>query len=250
MFEDPSASSGCDIYEYSFASRRERRLELPGMRATAEYLPTIWGGTIAFARVFDRRHGRAGTEPFLYYARLPSGRARRTPQGTRGDYRRFLFDLWEGGPGPTGIDLRRGRLAFSWMASLDHCPHYADDFPMQRPEVWVGRLGQRPRRIEHDCWGEATDLRGRTTFVSSPSLDGARLWYYQHLWADAAWSRLRAYNLADRTRFDKRLPDDTMAIARDNGTTYYTRLRTSGDIDATDVVRARTPTRPTARTRR
>jgi hypothetical protein len=142
MFGDPGSGRDCDIYEYRFATRREWRVKLPGMRATSEYFPTIWGGRIAFARILQREPGRSGVEPFLYYASLPAGKARQTRGGTRG---RYTNDpgVWEGGPGPTGMDLRGDRLAFTWVASFDRCrnsePRNYNE--STQPELWVGRLG-------------------------------------------------------------------------------------------------------------
>lgn len=238
-FGEPQFARGCDLYEYSFATGDERRLRLPGTRSTSEYSPAIWGDTIAFARIFERRKGLAGSVPWLYYARLPSGRARRTPGGTRGDYHAFLSDdFWDGGNGPTGLDLHGDRIGFSWEAELDNCPGYGEDFPVEQPEIWVGRLGKPAKRLAYDCWGE-TEPQGRIILFGSPSFDRGRFYYYERRFADSDWSDLRSYNLRTGHRHRGRAPLEVFSLARSGGVTYYARYRDApDDVDSTVVARS------------
>jgi hypothetical protein len=235
-FGEPQLARGCDLYEYSFATARELRLRLPGTRATSEYMPAIWGHTIAFARIFERRKGRAGAVPWLYYARLPSGRARRTAHGTRGAYHAFLSDdFWDGGNGPTGLDLHGDRIGFSWEAELDNCPGYPKDFPVEQPEIWIGRLGQAAKRLAYDCWGES-EPQGRIILFGSPSFDAGRFYYYERRFANSDWSDLRSYNVRTGHRARQRVPLEVFSLARSAGITYYARYRDAPDDTESTVV--------------
>lgn len=45
--------SGCDVYKYLLAARRERRLKDVSMRGANEFMPSIWRGTVAFMREYS-----------------------------------------------------------------------------------------------------------------------------------------------------------------------------------------------------
>jgi hypothetical protein len=44
------APRGCDLYRYSFATRREQKIRAFSSPTASEFLPAIWGNRIAFAR--------------------------------------------------------------------------------------------------------------------------------------------------------------------------------------------------------
>jgi hypothetical protein len=62
--------SRCDLYLFDFATAQERKLTAVSTRAGSEYLPTVWGDRIVFARVYPGRRGRRGVYPYIYTARL------------------------------------------------------------------------------------------------------------------------------------------------------------------------------------
>jgi hypothetical protein len=114
-----SSARGCDLYRFDFASGREIKIASATTRGASEFLPTVWKTRIAFARVYERRKGRAGERAYLYSRSLTGrGRAQRLPVGARskerfctGKPRRCRIKLE---PGPTALDLAGRRLAFGW----------------------------------------------------------------------------------------------------------------------------------------
>jgi len=96
---------GCDIFRLDLATGQESELAGASTSDSSEFLPSIWRGDVAFARVFESRAGRRGDLPYLYVRPLAGGRSDRQPGGSRGD---------DGVPGPTGIDLYGRRMSFTW----------------------------------------------------------------------------------------------------------------------------------------
>jgi hypothetical protein len=116
---DWAKGRGCDLYKFDFATGRETRIATANSLSGSEFLPSIWEGRVAFARVYERRRGRAGERPYLYVRALEgAGRSVRIPAGTRSKDRfcsgrpRRCKLLVE--PGPTTLDLWGRRLALGW----------------------------------------------------------------------------------------------------------------------------------------
>jgi hypothetical protein len=223
---------GCHIYRYRFDTGRERRLKISGRTGTSDYRPTIWGRTVVFARIFAHRRGVRGAYPYLYSVRLPSKTPRRLPGGTRGTY----LARQEGGPGPVSLDLRGNQLAFAWLAILDRCPFQTeDDYGADLTELWLGRLGARPRLVDHGCQGTngATYRPNGTVGAHDLGFDGGELWYVQER---SSGSRFRGYAPASRSAVSFQLSFTGLGLAVHRRTAYFTRFRGQG-IDAVDVVR-------------
>jgi len=117
---DWARGRGCDLYEFDFGTGRESRIAGASSRAGSEFLPSVWGRRVAFARVYEHRRGRAGERPYLYLRALAGDRrSLRVPAGSRSKQR-----FCSGGrrhrcklivePGPTGLDLWGRRLALGW----------------------------------------------------------------------------------------------------------------------------------------
>jgi hypothetical protein len=217
-------AKGCDLYRLALASGRERRLHVRGEKTSSEYLPTIWRNRVAFARIFERRKGRRGVYQYLYSADVAGReRPRRLPGGTRGVYRDVSYDshpVYEGGPGPTALDLRGSRLAFTWTAQIRRCGQNREDYlPLLLSELWLVGIGQQPRRIDHAC-------EGPSLWLATPSFGPRRLFYYdQRSGEGSAWgSHLRAFDIRHAHLSDRRAPYRTVAIARDGTTTYCVRV--------------------------
>jgi hypothetical protein len=225
---------GCHIYRYRFDTGRERRLNVPGMGRTSDYRPTIWGRTLVFARIFPHRRGVRGAYPFLYSMRLPDGAPQRLRGGTRGWY----LARSEGGPGPVSLDLRGDQLAFAWFALLGRCPFQTEeDYAAGLAEVWLGRLGARPRLVDRGCQGDSgTPYRPNDTIGAHDlGFDGGELWYVQQR---ASGSFFRGYVPSTRSAESYPLPFAGLGLAVYRRTAYLTRSHCAG-CDAVDVVRDR-----------
>jgi hypothetical protein len=109
---------GCDLYLFDFATAKERKLSAVNTRVGSEYLPTVWGNRIAFARVYPARPARRGVYPYIYTARLDGrGPTTRVPGGPRGVYEVSHGSVTFGGAGPIGLDLRGDQLAWTWESA-------------------------------------------------------------------------------------------------------------------------------------
>jgi hypothetical protein len=116
---DWSSGRGCDLYRFDFVSGHEAKIASASSRRASEFMPSVWESRVAFARVYERRRGRAGDRAYIYVRRLDgTGRTRRVPAGTRsalrfctGSPRRCRLKLE---PGPTALDLGVRRLVFGW----------------------------------------------------------------------------------------------------------------------------------------
>jgi hypothetical protein len=225
---------GCHIYSYRFDTGRERRLKIPVARGTTDYRPTIWGRTLVFVRIFTHRGGLRGAYPYLESVRLPAGTPRRLRGGTRGEY----LARHEGGPGPVSLDLRGDQLAFGWLATLDQCPFEdQSDYPATLAELWLGRLGSRPKLIDHGCetYIGATDRPHSTISAHDVGFDAGELWYAQRR---IDGSRFRGYTPATRAAESYPVSFIDLGLAVHRRTIYFTRFRCQ-DCDAVDVVRDR-----------
>ncbi len=107
----PNNAGGCDIYAYDFARDTERKLTNLSSPTADEYLPSIWKGTVAFARSYgtynDRQWGdpRLWRTPWLYTHSLEGReRSRRQSQGSTRGIEHISM---------TGLDLYGRRLALT-----------------------------------------------------------------------------------------------------------------------------------------
>jgi hypothetical protein len=124
---DWARGRGCDLYKFDFANGRVTRITAANSPGASEFLPSIWKDRVAFARVYERKRGRAGERPYLYARSLRSSRrSLRLPAGTRSTSRycsgrprrcRLLVE-----PGPTALDLRGRRLALVWDSGASDGP--------------------------------------------------------------------------------------------------------------------------------
>ena len=122
---------GCDIFKFTFATGRETRIASANGARSSEFLPSIWDTRLAFARVYERRKGKAGDRAYLYARRGRGGQF--APVAARPALVRGLcvFPQAGGGPGvgvdvevgPTALDLRGGGLAFAGRRGANSCCH-------------------------------------------------------------------------------------------------------------------------------
>jgi hypothetical protein len=105
---------GCDLYEFDFVSGKERLLAGVSSRRRSETTPSIWRGSIAFAR---RLPGRPKAR--LYLKRAGHRRLVRLPGGTFPPCDRQFCGPREPRPyaGADALDLGPRSLAFLWRLS-------------------------------------------------------------------------------------------------------------------------------------
>jgi hypothetical protein len=189
---------GCDIFKFSFATGRETRVASANGARSSEFLPSIWDTRIAFARVYERRRGRAGDRAYLYARSvLGSGGAGRLKAGPRSAGSLCLFPVEGGGPvcgttvevGPTALDLRGRRVAFAWATRGRTCPATITG-------VWLDSVGGGQRRLDRAC---TTNLQGRE--IVSPSITAGQVYYGWSTGGDQGTSAsIRRYRISSRRR--------------------------------------------------
>jgi hypothetical protein len=189
-----SSGRGCDLYVFNLRTSVETRVRGASSSHASEFLPTVWRERIAFARVYERRRGRAGERAYLYFHRLKrAGGSRRLPAGDRARDRfcsgrparcRLLVE-----PGPTSLDLVGRYFAFGWDSTRDG-PTSAVHFEKRR----AGRI--RRRVVARGGSGEiqARELLG-------PQIDGRyRIVWIRSLFGDSTRSSVERYGVLTGTR--------------------------------------------------
>ena len=199
---------------------RETRVASANGARSSEFLPSIWDTRIAFARVYERRTGKAGDRAHLYARSVAgTGRATRLRPGPRGTVT-FCRPREGADPvcrigvedGPTALDLRGRRVAFSWDTSVQRCDRASD--------IWLDTVGGGRRHVDDTCW---TNLQGRK--LVAPTVSGGRVHYVRSLLAGELGSggsfleyrissgrRREAFSLRGRV---------VMSAATDAGSTFY-----------------------------
>ncbi|HEV2769374.1 MAG TPA: hypothetical protein VGV40_04240 [Solirubrobacteraceae bacterium] len=220
----PATGRGCDLFAYSFATRAERPVQGANLPDTSEFLPSIWRGRIAFARVFEQRPGLAGTAPQLYVRELdPGGRTRRQAGGPRGR---------SGLPGPTSLDLYKDRLAFGWVWG---------EGAQGRSEVRLTTLGSsQAGLIAEESWS-STIAR-----LLSPQVAEGSIWFASERTEPrdgktvSLGGRMHRYRLEDRQLSVAPAPDWLVSAARTEGETVFARApeRDAACDPRCDMVRA------------
>lgn len=147
----PEGGRDCDVFQYDFKRRRERRRSELARPGHDELLPTIWRGRVAFARtrpVTDHRF-----RPFRLFVSEDAGRPRALRGGSQGE----VDEAELAGAEPTRLDLRGRRLAFSWtlLAEERTCPK-REMGQTTAEELWLVELGVRRRRLAEGCQFDET----------------------------------------------------------------------------------------------
>jgi hypothetical protein len=185
---DWSTGRGCDLYRFTFQTGRETVIAVANSPTASEFLPTVWKGRVAFARVYERRHGRAGRQAYLYTRDISGGRRSvGVPAGTRSSQlfcaggRRTCTRLVE--PGPTALDLAGRRLAFGWDSGDPGGPTTA---------AYFATITAHPRKHRVD-FGSSGDIQGEE--VVQPSVDTGQVYWGHTLYGDTTSSALRRYRI-------------------------------------------------------
>lgn len=192
-----STGRGCDVYMLNLLTNVEIRVRGASSTSTSEFLPTVWGTRIAFARVYERRRGVAGQRAYLYYRSLKPKRrgvSRRIPAGNRGRLRfctgrpsrcRRLVE-----PGPTALDLIGRFLAFGWDST-------ATDGPTSTVYLEKLRASRVVRR--RIAQGASGEIQGEE--LLGPQFDGGgRIVWIRSLFGDSTRSQVERYRVPSGTR--------------------------------------------------
>jgi hypothetical protein len=189
---------GCDLYKFDFATGRESRIATANSPSASEFMPSIWEGRVAFARVYERRHGVAGERPYLYVRALEgAGRSVRIPAGTRsrdrfctGGRPRRCKRLVE--PGPTALDLWGRRLALGWDSGGPSSTVYL--------ETIHGRHATK-KLISRVSSGETEGDE-----IESPAIVNGQLGWVLARFGDTTGNSLQRYRIKTRERTEAALP--------------------------------------------
>ena len=215
---------GCDIYRFTFATGRETPIAVANSPMASEFLPTVWKARIAFARVYERKHGIAGRRAYIYArGTAGAGRSQRVPGGSRSKLRfcsgkpRHCTRLLE--PGPTALDLGGRRLAFGWDSGDEGAPTTA---------AYYATLSSHPRKHRLDL-GSSGEIQA--TEIFQPSVDTGQVYWARVLFGDTTANSVRRYRIATGERQQAALPTpggppdafirSVLALAVDGSAVYY-----------------------------
>jgi len=177
----------CDVYKYDFAQRRERKVAGASTTRCSEYAPSIWDGTVAFAR--------SGSKSCRgLYVKGPQGAA-------------LLLDRRI----PADTDIRAGRVAY--LYAPDSRRTYIRAFTIRRGRSQLVVSGVR--------------AEGERTRVTSPTFSGSYLYWLHEDPRRGEFLAVRSRGHARSVlQFgDRELPGRVDSIALDGRTLYYTNGR-------------------------
>ncbi|MGH2967881.1 MAG: hypothetical protein ACRDK0_02275 [Solirubrobacteraceae bacterium] len=196
---DRARGRGCDLYALDLAIGRESRIAAASSPGASEYMPSVWRDRVAFARVYERKPGRAGRRPYLYVrSRSGSRRARRLPAGTRSTARvcsqgtRGCRALVE--PGPTSLDLWRRRLAVAWDSGAE------DPFS----SVYLETIGTR--RATKQLLSRVTSGATQAAQIESAAIVNGELYWTLALFGHDTGNTLLRHRISTRKRSQAPLP--------------------------------------------
>jgi hypothetical protein len=189
---DWRSGRGCDLYKFDFDTGRETRVRGVNTGRASEFLPSIWRNRIAFARVYERRAGKAGQRAYLYRASTTGrGGSKRFIAGPRANLRlcfarrgkrvcRIPVEL-----GPTALDLHGRQLAFAWTTATG--PGGCES----SSGIWLDTISEARRRIATGCSGDIQAIQ-----LLSPTISSNRINYGYIGFGDSMFNRIHRYNLA------------------------------------------------------
>jgi len=179
---------GCDLYRFDFSTGQETAIAVANSPRASEFLPTVWKARVAFARVYETKHGLAGRRAYIY-ARGTSGPGRsvRVPAGSRSTAKfcsgsrtncRHVLE-----PGPTALDLAGLRLAFGWDSIGDGGPTTA---------AYYATLSAHPRK-HRVAFGGSGSIQAEE--VIQPQVDTGQVYWGYTLYGDETSNALRRYRI-------------------------------------------------------
>jgi hypothetical protein len=148
---------GCDLYLFDFATGHDARLASASAPDASEFWPTIWKGTLAFARTYDAKRDF----PYIYTRPLQgSARSTRQPGGPRSGCAKCDDKLSR----PVALDLYGKRLAFAWQ--------YIGTGEGFDTDIRMDTVGGGHVRVAHQPGGGLTQVE-----PSWPAFESGRLYW-------------------------------------------------------------------------
>jgi hypothetical protein len=178
---------GCDLFLYTFERGEEIKVRGASSRRGSEFLPTVWGDRLAFARSHRPRRGGRSRVPSLYLRKLSgSTRSQRVSPGPAG-YRRGAL--------VSSLDLRGRRLGFLWRYSPR--PRLGRNTDV---DVFQVRLsGQRSKHSKSIVEVRVSgDDALSTPYLSSPLLFGGDVYYFFGLAGEGETARIQRFSPSTR----------------------------------------------------
>ena len=210
----------CDLYRYRFGDPGEKKLAAFSRAGVSEFLPSIWGNRIAFARTKTGAGGRSCVTA-VWLGDIATGKQRRLATGSLGNYKSASPCHLR--TTPTSIDVRARAIAFSWY----FVPYGCDD----GSQLWLIRLPKKPKLIESRCNGyrftPVSLTRTRLFDMSFGSPIDRGVGYFQ--------PNLRRYDLRSR-RYYEALQPETDSFSVSDGSQIYTLRRGASAAGSYDVV--------------
>jgi hypothetical protein len=149
---------GCDVYVYDFATTTESRIASASAPDANESWPSVWRGTIAFARDYDAKPGLG----YLYTRSLAGSRpSTRMPGGARS-----TCDRCNPLPGSKAaqLDLYGKRLGFTWT--------YLHNGEGLDSEIRLDTIGGSHQRVAHQAGGGLTQVQ-----LGWPAFEAGQLYW-------------------------------------------------------------------------
>jgi hypothetical protein len=136
---------GCDVYLYDFSTGAETRVTHASAPDANESWPSLWRGTLAFARDYDDKPGLG----YVYTRTIASGRpSTRQPGGARSRCNGC-------NPPPASraeqLDLYGKRLGFAWL--------YLEGGEGLDSEIRIDTVGGGHQRVAHQNGGGLTQVQ-------------------------------------------------------------------------------------------
>jgi hypothetical protein len=213
---DWRSGRGCNLYKFDFEAGRESRVRGVSTGRASEFLPSIWRNRIAFARVYERRAGKAGQRAYLYRASTTGrGGSKRFTAGPRANLRfcfsrrgkrvcRIPVEL-----GPTALDLHARQLAFAWTTATG-CESSSG--------IFLDTISKARKRIATECSGDIQAIQ-----LLSPTISSNRVNYGYIGYGDSTFNRMRRYVLSTGATEELPLAASKVVLSTSTGagTTAY-----------------------------
>ena len=207
------------MFKFSFATGRETRVASANGARSSEFLPSIWDTRIAFARVYERREGKAGDRAYLY-ARAVLGVPFGAPEAAR-ELREDLRHSTRATNRCAGSTSRPGRPRWICVGGGWPSRGNARGFcPASITGVWLDTVGGGRRQVETTC---TTNLQGRE--IVSPTISAGRVYYVWSLTGGELGTAgsIRSYRISSRRRSEILALKSRVIMwsATDAGRTFY-----------------------------
>jgi hypothetical protein len=195
---------GCDLYLFDFASGQETKITSANAPHASEFWPTIWKGTLAFARTYDDKRDL----PYIYTRPLTgSARSTRQPGGPRSGCAKCDDRLSR----PVALDLYGKRLAFAWQ--------YIGTGEGFDTDIRMDTIGGGHVRVAHQPGGGLTQVE-----PAWPAFEAGRLYWAVGCFGDPGGCPgrygLRRYRISTGETERAAGPASVLSHDRDQGTTW------------------------------